>query len=385
VAAALASAVILGIIAIEFPEPAERTKAMSLYTFVVAGGASLGLLLGGILTQAISWHWIFFVNLPIGAVAFFLGRSLIVENEGLGREHGIDWVGSILITAASVAGIYALIKVPVWGWTGDRTLVLAGVSALLLAAFIAFEARVSNPIMPLRVFAIRSLLAANLVRGFMVTGAYSVFFLGALYLEHVRHYDALEIGLAFMAMSIAVGTMSAGVTARLVTRFGAKPVLLAGIASGVTGLALFSQAGESTSYFPLLFTSLALVGLGFGAAIPPLMTIAMEEVPAADVGLASGTVQVSIQLSAAVGLAALGTVATDRTQSLAAAGQSATASLSGGFHLAFLIAAGIAALAIAVAVFLLPSPQARPELVEPEEDADRLTAEALGVAEAEAA
>ncbi|MDX6605660.1 MAG: hypothetical protein QOD14_200 [Solirubrobacterales bacterium] len=371
IAAALASAVIIAIIAIEFPEPGDRTKAMSAYTFVVAGGASIGLLLGGVLTQAINWHWIFFVNLPIGAIAFFLGRALIAENEGLGLRHGIDWLGSVLITASSVVGIYALIKIPEWGWTGGRTLALAGISVLLLAGFIAYEARIKNPIMPLRVLGLRSLVAANLVRGFMVTGAYSTFFLGALYLEHVRGYDALQIGLAFTAMSVSVGTMSAGVTARLVSRFGPKRVLISGIMSGVAGLLIFSQAGESTPYFPVMFAALALLGLGFGAALPPLMMIAMEDVAAEDAGLASGTIQVSIQLSAAVGLAALGTVATDRTHSLAQAGQSATAALSGGYHLAFLIAAGAAALGIVVALALLPTPRGAEveELTPAEEEA----------------
>jgi EmrB/QacA subfamily drug resistance transporter len=355
-AAALTSAVIIAIIAVEFPAPGERAKAMSLYTFVIAGGASLGLLLGGVLTETISWHWIFFVNLPIGVVTYFLGRRLIAENEGIAGGGRIDWLGSVLITASSIALIYTLIKIPDWGWTGDRTLGLAGVSALLLAAFIALESRIANPIMPLRVLANRSLVTANLVRGFLVTGAYSTFFLGALYFEHVRGWSPIEIGLGFMAMSVALATMSSGLAARLVARFGPKPTLVAGIAGPVLGLLLFSQAGESTPYFPMIFAAFALLGFGFGAANPPLMMIAMENVPAKDAGLASGTIQVSIQLSAAVGLAALGTIATDRTNALAAAGQSTTDALSGGYHLAFLIAAGAAAVGIAIAALVLRAP-----------------------------
>src|SRR3954449_7055900 len=161
-AAALTSAVIIAIIAVEFPQPAERAKAMSLYTFVIAGGASLGLLLGGVLTEAISWHWIFFVNLPIGAVTYFLGRALIAENEGLAREGRIDWLGSVLITGSSIALIYALIKIPEWGWTGERTLAVVGAAAVLLGAFVALESRIANPIMPLRVLGLRSLITANL-------------------------------------------------------------------------------------------------------------------------------------------------------------------------------------------------------------------------------
>ena len=359
-AASLTSAVIIAIIAVEFPEPAERAKAMSLYTFVIAGGASLGLLLGGVLTEAISWHWIFFVNLPIGAATYFLGRALIAENEGLERKGRIDWLGSVLITSAAIALIYALVKIPEWGWTGDRTLGLIGVSALLLAGFITLESRIANPIMPLRVLGLRSLVTANLVRGFLVTGAYSTFFLGALYFQHVRGWSPIEIGLAFLAMSGALAVMSSGLAARLVARFGPKPTLVAGIAGPVLGLLLFSQSGESTPYFPTIFAAFAMLGFGFGAANPPLMMIAMDDVPARDAGLGSGTIQVSIQLSAAIGLAALGTIATDRSNALAAQGQSTADALSGGYHLAFLIAAGAAAIGIAIAILALRSP--RPQL-----------------------
>jgi MFS family permease len=210
--------------------------------------------------------------------------------------------------------------------------------------------------MPLRVLGNRSLVTANLVRGFLVTGAYSTFFLGALYFQHVRGLSPIEIGLAFLAMSVALAAMSAGLAVRLVARFGPKPTLVAGIAGPVAGLLLFSQAGESTPYFPTIFAAFALLGFGFGAANPPLMMIAMDDVPSRDAGLASGTIQVSIQLSAAVGLAALGTIATDRTNALAANGQTATQALSGGYHLAFLIAAGAAAAGIAIAIFALRSP-----------------------------
>src|SRR5436190_1318324 len=328
-------------------------------TSVIDGGASLGLLLGGVLTETINWHWIFFVNLPIGAVAYFLGRRLIAENEGIAAGERIDWLGSVLITASSIALIYALIKIPEWGWTGGRTLGLAGISALLLAAFVGLESRIANPIMPLRVLGLRSLVTSNLVRGFLVTGAYSTFFLGSLYFQHVRGWSPIEIGLAFMAMSLALATMSSGLAARLVERFGPKRTLVAGIAGPVAGLLLFSQVGVSTPYFPAIFAAFALLGFGFGAANPPLMMIAMEDVPTKDAGLASGTIQVSIQLSAAIGLAALGTIATDRTNSLESAGESVTSALSGGYHLAFLIAAGAAAVGILIALLALraPTPQ----------------------------
>jgi MFS family permease len=223
--------------------------------------------------------------------------------------------------------------------------------------------------MPLRVLGNRSLVTANLVRGFLVTGAYSTFFLGSLYFEHVRGMSPIQIGLAFLAMSVSLAVMSSGLSARLVARFGAKRTLVAGIAGPVLGLLLFSQVGQSTPYFPAIFASFALLGIGFGAANPPLMMIAMEDVPEKDAGLASGTIQVSIQLSAAIGLAALGTVATDRTHVLRAAGESATAALSGGYHLAFLLAAGAAAVGILIAVLVLRSPTAEQVEAEIEEGA----------------
>ena len=228
----------------------------------------------------------------------------------------------MLITASSIALIYALIKIPEWGWTGDRTLALAGVAAALLAAFVALEARIANPIMPLRVLGLRSLVTANLVRGFLVTGAYSTFFLGALYFEHVRGMSPVQIGLAFMAMSVSLAAMSSGLSAPVWSSASAPSGPWSWVSPDRSlGLLLFSQIGQSTPYFPTIFVSLALLGLGFGAANPPLMMIAMEDVPAKDAGLASGTIQVSIQLSAAIGLAALGTIATDRTNALRVGGR----------------------------------------------------------------
>jgi MFS family permease len=265
--------------------------------------------------------------------------------------------------------IYALIKVPEWGWTGDRTLALGGLAAALLAGFLVLETRIANPIMPLRVLGNRSLVTANLVRGFLVTGAYSTFFLGALYFEHVRGMSPVQIGLAFMAMSVSLAAMSSGISARLVARFGPKPTLVVGIVGPVLGLLVFSQVDQSAPYFPGIFAALAILGIGFGAANPPLMMIAMDDVPAEDAGLASGTIQVSIQLSAAIGLAALGTVATDRTHALASQGQSALDALSGGYHLAFLIAAGAAAIGILIALFALRSPTAQQVEAEIEEHA----------------
>ena len=224
VGAAAQASVILAIIVTEFPEAAERARAMSAYVFVSVAGGSLGLLAGGLLTEALSWHWVFFVNLPIGVATFALGRALIRADRGLGLEHGVDWLGSLLVTASLMSAIYAIVEATTPRLDLGRTCSASARSPpLLMAAFVALEARIENPIMPLRILRLRGLVNASLVRGFLVTGMYSTFFLGTLYLEHVRHYSALQTGAAFLPWTLTVAVLSQGITARLVARFGAAP------------------------------------------------------------------------------------------------------------------------------------------------------------------
>src|SRR5947208_12120970 len=237
--AAAQASVILAIIITEFPEVNERARAMSAYVFVSVAGGSLGLLAGGLLTQALSWHWVFFVNLPIGVATFALGRALIRADRGLGLEHGVDWLGSLLVTASLMSGIYAIVEATSHGWISGQVLGFGGLGAVLMAAFLTLEARIENPIMPLRILRLRGLINASLVRGFLVTGMYSTFFLGALYLEHIRHYSALQTGAAFLPWTITVAVLSRGITARLVARFGSFAVLIAGMATAIVGLLLF--------------------------------------------------------------------------------------------------------------------------------------------------
>ena len=219
---------ILAIIVTEFPRPDERARAMSAYVFVSVAGGSLGLLAGGLLTQALSWHWVFFVNLPIGVATFALGQALIRADNGLGLGHGVDWLGSLLVTASLMSAIYAIVEATSHGWTSVQVLGFGGVAAALMAAFVALEARIENPIMPLRILRLRGLINASLVRGVLVTGMYSTFFLGTLYLEHVRHYSALQTGAAFLPWTLTVAVLSQGITARLVDRFGPLRVLTSG-------------------------------------------------------------------------------------------------------------------------------------------------------------
>jgi EmrB/QacA subfamily drug resistance transporter len=356
VGGAVASSVILAIIVTEFPERAEQAKAMGMYAFVSAGGGSIGLLAGGALTQSLSWHWIFFVNVPIGAVALLLGWVLIEENEGIGLAGGVDVLGSALITLATMFGAFAIVKSSDYGLLSARTLSAAGASLALLGAFLALEARVANPIMPLRILRLRMLMGSSLVRGLLITGMFSAFFLGALYLERVLGYDAIDTGLAFMPLTIAIATMSMGVSARAVERFGSVPTLAAGLLGIVVGLLLLSVQGIHASYFPGLFFAFLALGLGAGASFLPLLTIGMADAPARDAGLASGIINVSVQLFGAIGLATLGTIATDHTKALSSSGHSLASALTGGYHLAYVVAATCVALGILAAFLILRPP-----------------------------
>jgi EmrB/QacA subfamily drug resistance transporter len=353
IGAAAQASVILAIIITEFPEVVERARAMSAYVFVSVAGGSLGLLAGGLLTETLSWHWVFFVNLPIGAATFALGWVLIRADTGLGLGHGVDWLGSLLVTASLMGAIYAIVEATSHGWLSLQVLGVGGIAAVLMAAFLALEARVANPIMPLRILRLRGLINASLVRGLLVTGMYSTFFLGALYLEHVRHYSPLETGAAFLPWTITVAVLSQGITARLVDRFGSLPVLTSGMASALVGLLLFATVGPDTPFFPTIFLACFAIGLGIGTAFMPLLTLAMADVPPEDAGLGSGITNVSQQISGALGLAVLSTVAANHTRGLRSDGQGLTSSLLGGYHVAFVAGAVAIGFGIVLAFALL--------------------------------
>jgi EmrB/QacA subfamily drug resistance transporter len=362
IGAAIQASVILAIIVTEFPQPAERAKAMSAYVFVAVAGGSLGLLAGGALTQALDWHWIFFVNLPIGAATIALGRALIpADGERVGGR--VDWLGAALVTGSLMTAIYAIVQAGSLGWGSDRVLGFAALAVAMMAAFVVVERRIAHPIMPLRILRVRGLVSSSVVRGFLVTGMYSTFFLGTLYLEHIRHFSALDTGLAFLPWTLTVAALSLGVTARLVARFGEYPVLIAGMVAAAAGLLLLSTVGPETAFFPTIFSAHVAIGLGLGTAFAPLMAIAMADIPPADAGLGSGIVNVSQQLSGALGLAVLGTIATNRTQALVDSGHPLTGSLISGYHLAFTIGAvSILTGALLALVLLRPRPTPAPEL-----------------------
>jgi EmrB/QacA subfamily drug resistance transporter len=350
---AMSSAVVLGMIVTMFPEPRAQAKAIGVYAFVASAGASVGLLAGGILTQAINWHWIFFVNLPIGVVTAVMTVRLLANDRGIGFGEGADVLGAILITAALMLLVYTIVKPAAEdGWGAAHTLELGAGALALLAAFIAREATARNPLIPLRIFRSRNVSGANVIQAFLVAGMYGMFFLGALYLERVLGYEPLQIGLAFLPTTIIMGTLSIRYTERLIMRFGAKTTLLPGLVLIMLGLLLFTRTPVDGDYVRHILPVMIVLGAGVGTCFPALMTISMSGATQEDAGLASGLVNTTLQVGGALGLAVLATLATTRTDSLRGAGHSAAAALNGGYHLAYLIGAGLvlASLVIAVAV-----------------------------------
>jgi EmrB/QacA subfamily drug resistance transporter len=350
---AIATSVIIALIVTDFPRPDERVKAMGAYMFVVTSGGSLGLLLGGALVQTVDWHWIFYVNLPIGAAVLALGAKLIEDRPGTGLRGGIDIAGSVLVTAAMMLAVYAIVTAAEHGWTSAHTLGFGGAAAVLLAAFGWLETRIANPILPLRMLRSRTLVGASVVRGFLVTGMFGSWVLGTLFVENVLGYGAWDTGLAFLPMTLTVGALSLGTTARVMARIGPERTVVLGMGFVVIALLWLTGAGPGSSYFPELFLPYALMGLGMGTAMLPLLTIAMSGVPEQDSGVASGIVNMSMQLAGALGIAVLGTLATSRTDALLGDGATAASALTGGYHLGFEVAAAAVAAGLLLAAAVL--------------------------------
>ncbi len=350
---ALTSAVILGMIVTMFPEPGEQAKAIGVYSFVASAGASIGLLLGGVLTEAISWHWIFFVNLPIGIGAGLWATRLLERDEGIGLDHGADIPGAALITSSLMLGVYTIVQAADNGWSSARTLVLGAVAIGLLAGFIYQQTRARNPLMPLGVFRNRNMAGANLVQILMVAGMFGMFFLGALYLQRVLGFEPIEVGVAFLPVSIGIGILSLRVSPNLVTRYGARRVLVPGLVSLLAGLLVFTQVGVDSSYWTGVLPTMLLLGIGAGLCFPAMMTLAMSGATQEDAGLASGIVNTTQQVGGALGLAVLATFSTTRTDDLLADGASQASALTDGYTLAFAIGAAFVVAAVAVALTVL--------------------------------
>jgi EmrB/QacA subfamily drug resistance transporter len=354
VGGALTSAVILGMIVTMFHEPREQAKAIGVYGFVASAGGSVGLLAGGIVTQAIDWHWIFFINVPIGIATGLAAQRLLEHDEGIGFSAGADVPGAVLITGALMLGVYTIVKPAAeHGWGATQTLVLGAISLVLLAVFVAREATARNPLMPLRIFRSRNVSGANAVQALLVAGMFGLFFLGALYLQRVLHYDALQIGLAFLPATLVMGTMSLRFSESLMMTFGPKTTLIPGLGVAVVGLLWFARAPVHGNYAVDVLPAMILLGLGIGGSFPALMTLAMSGATREDAGLASGLVNTAAQVGGALGLAVLATLSATRTKHLLASGKSNVEALTGGYHLAFVISAVLMVLSIAVAALAL--------------------------------
>ena len=364
---ALASAVVLGMIVTMFPEPREQAKAIGVYSFVASAGGSIGLIAGGALTQAISWHWIFLINVPIGIATAVLSVRLVEARTGLGLRAGADLPSALLGTVGLMVGVYAILGISDVGWGDIRTLGLGGVSLILLAGFVARQARIEHPLMPLRLFRSRAVTGANAVMVLTVPGMFAMFFLGALYLQRVLGYSPLQVGLAFLPFTAVMGTISLRYTERLVTRFGARTVMLPGIVLLAGGLLLFARTPTQGDYLSDVLGPALIIGIGAGITFPALMTLAMSGASAEDSGLASGIINSTTQVGGAIGLAVLATLSASRSDSLTAAGHSGAAALNGGYHIAFVAAAALVAVAFVATLVLLP---ARAALDEPSAAAD---------------
>jgi EmrB/QacA subfamily drug resistance transporter len=353
---ALTSAVILGMVVTMFPEPREQAKAIGVYSFVASAGASLGLLLGGIITQLIDWHWIFFINLPIGAVTFLLALRLVErdgEVPGVGRD--VDVLGAGLVTGAVMLAVYTIVKAGDYGWGSAHTLGFGALVVVLAGLFVWRESAASAPLIPLHVFRSRNVAGANLVQLLMVASLFGMFFLGVLFMQHVLGYSSIGTGVAFLPVSLGIGVLSLGFSARLNLRFGPKPVLQAGLLMLAAGLAWMVRAPVGASYVVDLLPSMLLLGIGAGLSFPALMTLAMSGAVPEESGLASGLVNTTVQVGGALGLAVLATLSTTRTTHLLATGTGPADALTGGYHLAWIVSAGIALACLAIATSLLRS------------------------------
>jgi EmrB/QacA subfamily drug resistance transporter len=351
---ALTSAVILGMIVTMFPEPREQAKAIGTFAFVASAGAAVGLLAGGILTQVLNWHWIFFVNLPVGAATAIAAIRVIERDRGAGYRAGADVPGALLITASMMLGVFTIVDPAAQqGWLAPRTLIMGAGTLALLAGFIVRQKTARHPLMPLRIFSSRAVTGSNLVQVFGTAGMFGMFFLGSLYMERVLGYDALQLGLAVLPVTLVMGTLSVRFSEPLITRFGARTIVVPGLALIAAALALFARVPVDASYAVDILPTMVLIGAGAGLTFPALMTIAMSGSTPSDAGLASGLVNTTVQVGGALGLAVLATLSATRTEHLAGDGVSSAAALTQGYRLAFAIAAVLVVAAIGVALTVL--------------------------------
>jgi EmrB/QacA subfamily drug resistance transporter len=368
VGGAMTSAVILGMIVTLFPQPREQARAIGVFSFVASAGGSVGLLAGGVLTQTLNWHWIFFINLPVGVATALAATRLLDRDRGPGVGRGTDVLGAVLVTAALMLAVYTIVEPAArYGWTAPRTLGLGAAALVLLGAFVVREAYAAQPLVPLRLFRSAAVSGANAIQALTVAGMFGMFFLGVLYLQEVLGYDALRTGLAFLPTTLVMGTLSLRYAERLITRFGTRALLLPGLGMIALGLALFARVPVHGAYVTDVLPSALLLGAGVGVAFPALAMLAMSGVAERDAGLASGLVNTTMQVGAAVGLALLATLSAARGAAAVRAGAAPLVALTQGYRFALVVAAGLVAMAILVAVTVLRPTRAGSAAAQPAE------------------
>ncbi|AOK58388.1 disulfide bond formation protein DsbA [Burkholderia ubonensis] len=349
---AIVSAVSLSLIMNLFTETGERARAMGVYGFVCAGGGSIGVLLGGLLTSALSWHWIFLVNLPIGIAVYALCTALLPRTRAPAADARLDIAGAVTVTASLMLAVYGIVNGNEAGWLSTQTVALVGAAAALLALFIAIEARVAHPLMPLTLFARRNVALANVIGVLWAAAMFAWFFLSALYMQRVLGYRPLEVGLAFLPANLIMAAFSLGLSARIVMRFGIHGPIAAGLLLAACGLALFARAPVDGDFVWHVLPGMALLGVGAGVAFNPVLLAAMGDVDPADSGLASGIVNTAFMMGGALGLAVLASLAAARTDALAASQAAPLDALNGGYHVAFAFGAVFAAAAALIGLAL---------------------------------
>lgn len=371
---AVVTAVALSLIMTLFTEPAERAKAMGVYGFVCAGGGSIGVLLGGLLTSTLSWHWIFLVNLPIGIAVFALCLRLIPLVRAPAQAARLDIAGAASVTLSLMLAVYAIVNGNEAGWRSAQTLGLLGAAVVLMVAFLAIESRVRSPLMPLAMLRLRNVATSNVIGVLWAAAMFAWFFISALYLQLVLGYDPMQVGLAFLPANLIMAAFSLGLSAKLVMRFGIRAPIGAGLLLAAAGLALFAMAPVDGSFGVHVLPGMVLLGFGAGMALNPVLLAAMSDVAPSEAGLASGLVNTAFMMGGALGLAVLASIAAGRTQALAEAGARAAEALNGGYHAAFVFGAVFAVVAALLGLFVLrpgqqpahPSEPALDAIAEPE-------------------
>ncbi len=352
-AGAIVSAVSLSLVMNLFPEPAARAKAMGIFGFVTSGGGAIGVLLGGILTNSLDWHWIFLINLPIGIGVFLLSLSLLSASRDENASRRLDFAGAITVTTAMLLAVYAIINGNQAGWTSPATITQMATALLLLAVFFLIESRIKNPLMPLKMFRIHNLKTANMIGVLWAAAMFAWFFMSALYLQVILGYNPLQVGLSFLPTNLIMGAFSIGLSAKVVMKFGTKKPLIVGMILASTSLALFAIAPADGTFLLNVFPSMILLGIGGGMAFNPLMLSAMSDVSPKDSGLASGMVNTAFMMGGALGLAVLASLAAYQTENLISAGATQRAALLSGYHAAFLVGALFALTAALLAALRL--------------------------------